>query len=86
MFTGRSAPWSKWELDSATGLALLVTDILAETDSDEVRSNVLVRLNDQRLQVDPHSEREGGGEAERAATSSFASREREREREREQRD
>mmetsp|Transcript_5034 Transcript_5034/g.16073 ORF Transcript_5034/g.16073 Transcript_5034/m.16073 type:complete len:1323 (+) Transcript_5034:147-4115(+) len=47
---GKCGPWLKWEVDAAASLGLLVSDIIREGDRDEVRSNVLVRLNDERMQ------------------------------------
>mmetsp|Transcript_5038 Transcript_5038/g.16111 ORF Transcript_5038/g.16111 Transcript_5038/m.16111 type:complete len:777 (+) Transcript_5038:1824-4154(+) len=49
-------PWLKWEVDAATGLGLLVSDILKECDTDEVRSHVLARLNDERMQTQGEKE------------------------------
>eukprot|EP00291_Cryptomonas_curvata_P010959 CAMPEP_0172189710 /NCGR_PEP_ID=MMETSP1050-20130122/22680_1 /TAXON_ID=233186 /ORGANISM="Cryptomonas curvata, Strain CCAP979/52" /LENGTH=1077 /DNA_ID=CAMNT_0012864445 /DNA_START=77 /DNA_END=3307 /DNA_ORIENTATION=+ len=48
---GKCVPWLKWEVDAAASLGHLVSDILREGDRDEVRSNVLVRLNDERMQT-----------------------------------
>uniref|UniRef100_A0A6T7PT39 non-specific serine/threonine protein kinase n=1 Tax=Hanusia phi TaxID=3032 RepID=A0A6T7PT39_9CRYP len=47
----RCNPWLKWEIDNALGLGLLVNDIIKSVDTDEVRSNVLVRLNSERMQT-----------------------------------
>eukprot|EP00291_Cryptomonas_curvata_P000073 CAMPEP_0172189650 /NCGR_PEP_ID=MMETSP1050-20130122/22645_1 /TAXON_ID=233186 /ORGANISM="Cryptomonas curvata, Strain CCAP979/52" /LENGTH=1060 /DNA_ID=CAMNT_0012864375 /DNA_START=126 /DNA_END=3304 /DNA_ORIENTATION=- len=52
----KCAPWLKWEVDAATGLGLLVSDILKECDADEVRSQVLARLNDERMQTQGEKE------------------------------
>jgi len=49
-------PWLKWEMEAVSGLCALVKDILESADADEVRSNVLVRLNQERMQY--HSDKE----------------------------
>lgn len=46
---GKCTPWLRWEVHAAHGLGLLVHDMLMASDSEDVRSNVLVRLNDERM-------------------------------------
>jgi len=48
---GTCTPWLRWEVHAAHGLGLLVHDMLMASDSEDVRSNVLVRLNDERMQT-----------------------------------
>jgi len=48
---GTCTPWLRWEVNAALGLAMLVHDMLLSVDTEDVRSNVLVRLNDERMQT-----------------------------------